>query len=60
VARMEEAKNVYRIFVGDTFWKAKIPEPRRILGDNVEMDFREICYSTRACFCKAVMNFTVP
>jgi hypothetical protein len=42
VVCMGETRNAYAIFVGKPEGKRLLRRPRRRLGDNIRMDFREI------------------
>jgi hypothetical protein len=41
VARMEETRNAYRIFLGKPEGKRPLGRPRRRWVDNIKMDLRE-------------------
>ena len=42
VARMEQSRNAYRVFVGEPEGKGPLGKPRRRWEDNIKMDLREV------------------
>jgi hypothetical protein len=42
VARMEESRNMYRLFVGKPEGKRRLGRPRCRWVDNIRMDLREV------------------
>ena len=42
VARMEQSRNAYRVFVGKLESKRPLGRPRRRWKDNIKMDLREV------------------
>jgi hypothetical protein len=64
VARIEEGKGVYRIFVERPECKRPLGIPRRKWEDNIKLDLREIgIYEAnwiQLAFVNTVMNLRVP
>jgi hypothetical protein len=71
IVRMWEKSNAYRVLVGKPEGKRPLGRPRRMWGDNIKMDLREIGWggmewmwlrigTSDGALVNTVMNFQVP